>query len=97
LEPHLFTITQQPIPISISAALIAIPNHLLFKKHHFSQIHECTLGQRLAEENSHLQLPLQPWEDMWTWKHPETMKIDQWHVGLRPTLEEDWSCHHEKN
>jgi hypothetical protein len=29
LEPHLFTITQHPIPVRIPAALITIPNHLL--------------------------------------------------------------------
>ena len=97
LEPHLFTITQHPVPVHIPAALIAIPNRLLPEKHYFSQIHECTLGQRLVEDNSHLQPPLRPWEDRWTWKHPEAMKIDQWRMGLRPTLEEDWSHHHEKD
>jgi hypothetical protein len=58
LEPHLFTITQHPIPVCIPAALIAIPNHLLSEKHYFSQINECTLGQRLVESKSCLQPPL---------------------------------------
>src|SRR6202044_983462 len=54
LEPHLFTITQCPIPVRILATLIVIPNHLLLEKHYFSQIHECTWGQRLVEDNSRL-------------------------------------------
>src|ERR1700691_1820729 len=35
LQPHFFTITCIPIPVCISAALIAIPNHLVTKRHHF--------------------------------------------------------------
>jgi hypothetical protein len=56
-------ITQHPFPVCISAVLIAILNHLLHKKHYFGQIRECTLGQRLVEDNPHLQPPLQPWEN----------------------------------
>ena len=97
LEPHLFTITQHPIPVRIRAALIAIPNCLLPEWHYFNQIHECTLGQRLVAGSPGLLPPLRPWESNWAWKHPEAMKIDQWHVGLKPTLEEDWSHHHEKD
>jgi hypothetical protein len=55
------------------------------------------LGQRLVAGSPCLQPPLQPWESNWAWKHPEVMKIDQWHMGLRPTLEENWSHHHEKD
>jgi hypothetical protein len=97
LEPHLFTITQHPIPVRIPAVLIAIPNHLLPEQYYFDQIHECTLGQGLVAGSPHLQPPLQPWESNWVWKHPEAIKIDQWRMGLRPTLEEDWSYHHEKD
>jgi len=97
LEPHLFTITRHPIPVRIPAALIAIPNHLLPERYYFSQIHECTLGQRLVAGSPRLEPPLQPWESNWAWKHPELMKIDRWRMGLRPTLEEDWSHHHEKD
>src|ERR1700683_1274679 len=55
LEPHLFTITQHPIPVSIPATLIAIANHLLAEWYYFNQIHRCMLGQRLVAGSSHLQ------------------------------------------
>jgi hypothetical protein len=97
LKPHLFTITQHPIPVRIPAMLIAIPNDLLPERYHLNQIHECTLRQRLVAGSLHLQPSLWPWENNWTWKHPEVMKIDQWHIGLRPTLEGDWPHHHEKD
>ena len=89
LEPHLFTIMQHPISVRISTALIAILNHLLPEWYHFDQIYECTLAQRLVAGSLCLQSPLRPWENNWTWKHTETMKIDQWHIGLGPTLEKD--------
>ena len=55
------------------------------------------LGQRLVAGSPRLEPLLRPWESNWAWKNPEAMKIDQWHMGLRPTLEEDWSHHHEKD
>ena len=58
LEPHLFTIMQHPIPVSIPATLIAIPNYLLPKWHCFNHIHKCTLGQRLVAGILCLQPPL---------------------------------------
>ena len=58
LEPHLFTITQHPIPVRISATLIAILNHLLPEWYYFNQIHECMLGQRLVAGSPRLQPPL---------------------------------------
>ena len=97
LETHLLTITRDPIPVCISAALIAIPNHLLPEKHHLNRLHECTLGQRLVPGLPHLQPPLRPWENDWAWKHPEMTKIDQWRRGVKTTLEGDWSRHHNRD
>jgi len=34
LTPHLLTITEDPIPVHISAPLIVIPNHLLSESYH---------------------------------------------------------------
>ena len=76
LDSHLFTITQHPIPVCTPPVLIAIPNHLLAEQYYINQIHRCTLGQRLVNGVTHLQPPLQPWENTWNWKHPEATKID---------------------
>src|ERR1700683_5434681 len=42
LTPHLFTITEDPIPVSISAPLIVIPNLLLLESYHSDQLREGT-------------------------------------------------------
>src|ERR1700683_1794054 len=97
LEPHLFTITWDPIPVRIPAVLITIPNHLLPERHHLNQLHESTLGQRMVPGLPHLQPPLQPWKNDWAWKHPEIAKIDQWCRGLKSTLEGDWSHYHNRD
>ena len=34
LTPHLMTITEDPIPVCIPAALVVIPNHLLPEEYH---------------------------------------------------------------
>src|ERR1700689_4968521 len=47
LTPHLFTITEDPIPVCISAPLIVIPSHLLPESYHIDRLREGTLGQRV--------------------------------------------------
>ena len=97
LTPHLMTITEDPIPVRISAALIAIPNHLLPEEYHLDQLHECSLGQRMLHGTPCIQPPLRPWDRDRVWKHPMMNKVEQWHLGLMPNLEKEWSQFHDKD
>ena len=97
LTPHLFTITEDPIPVRISAPVIAIPNHLLPESYHIDRLREGTLGQRVIHGVSRIQPPLRPWEMDRNWTHPLGIHIGQWHAGLLPSLEREWSEFHNKD
>ena len=97
LTPHLFTITEDPIPVHISAPLIAIPSHLLPESYHIDRLREGTLGQRVIHGFSCIQPPLRPWEMDRNWTHPLGIRIGQWHAGLLPDLEREWSEFHNKD
>ena len=91
------TITEDPIPVRISAALIVIPNHLLPEEYHLDRLHECTLGQRMLHGTPSIRPPLRPWDRDRSWKHPMMSKIKWWHLGLMPNLEKEWSHFHDKD
>jgi hypothetical protein len=40
---------------------------------------------------------LRPWEMDRNWTHPLGIRIGQWHAGLLPDLEREWSEFHNKD
>ena len=90
-------ITEDPIPVRISAPLIAIPNLLLPESYHIDRLREGTLGQRVIHGVSRIQPPLRPWEMDHNWTHPLGIRIGQWHAGLFPSLEREWSEFRSEN
>jgi hypothetical protein len=90
VDVDLIIITKTPHIVKCTIAYVAIPNCLIVLQGQLAPMRQQSIGQRVVEGLRDIQPPLRPWEVDPTWRHPEYLKIEQWRMGLRPTLEKDW-------